>query len=306
MSNALRHGWRALLRDPVLLLIELAWRWTFGIVAACICALSAFVLLGRITVDVRALEGWSAISPLDLIRTLASSIGTLGVALVRVGILGGISMAICWTVLSALGRYATLRRPALAPGTDLKTCFAISAMRALTTVLCIVLWTLATLLAGMMAAVSARGPLPNTWVIAAILVPTSVVLVVVWSVSNWYMSLAPIFPERTFVGSTATAARFTKLQANNIFEVSMAVTLIRAVLLPGVVMLSVAVGAVISNVRVLMADLLAISLLYFFCADFLYVVRLAAYADLRSLSAADLRRAEGTARMQTETIPEIS
>jgi hypothetical protein len=61
------------------------------------------------------------------------------------------------------------------------------------------------------------------------------------------------------------------------------------VLLIAAVMLSFAVSTVITNPRVLLADLLAISLLYFFCADFVYVARLGAYSRLRPLSEAESR-----------------
>jgi hypothetical protein len=46
-------------------------------------------------------------------------------------------------------------------------------------------------------------------------------------------------------------------------------------------LLSIAASSVVQNPKILFADLLAIALLYFLGADFLYVVRLAAYGKLR-------------------------
>ena len=290
-SDALRRGFREVFRDPALLLIEMAWRWTFGVIAVFVCAISLFALLGSITVDPQRFETLRVLSPMELARMVAATLVALGVAFIRVGIIAGLALAICWAILSALGRHATLSRPALMPGGTLKTCFAISTVRAFTTMICIFLWIVATFFSGLLGAAAAHGPAPNVLLMAAILLPTFALLVIVWSVSNWYLSLGHLIAEETWIGSFVGAWKLTKLRGDDILEISIATAVIRYVLLIAAVMLSFAVSAVITNPRVLLADLLAISMLYFFCADFLYVARLAAYSNLRPLS-------EGESRMR--------
>jgi hypothetical protein len=288
-SDALRHGFREVFRDPALLLIEIAWRWTFGVIAVFVCAISLFALLGSITVDPQRFETLRVLSPMELAQTVAATLMALGVAFIRVGIITGLALAICWAILSALGRYATLARPALMPGATLKTCFAISTVRALTTMICILLWIVATFFAGLLGGAAGHGPAPNVLLMAAILLPTSALLVIVWSISNWYLSLGHLVAEETWTGSVMGAWKLTKLRGDDILEISIATAGIRYVLLIAAVMLSFAVSTVITNPRVLLADLLAISLLYFFCADFVYVARLGAYSRLRPLSEAESR-----------------
>lgn len=290
-SDALRHGFREVFRDPALLLIEMAWRWTFGVIAVFVCAISIFSLLGSITVDPQRLETLRVLSPTELARTVAATLVALGVAFIRVGIIAGLALTICWAILSALGRCATLSRPSLMPGATLKTCFAISTVRAFTTVICIFLWIVATFFSGLLGAAAAHGPVPNVLLMGAILLPTFALLVIVWSVSNWYLSLGHLIVEETWIGSVVGAWKLTKLRGDDILEISIATAVIRCVLLIAAFMLSFAVSAVITNPRVLLADLLAISLLYSFCADVLYVARLAAYSKLRPLS-------EGESRMR--------
>jgi hypothetical protein len=75
--------------------------------------------------------------------------------------------------------------------------------------------------------------------------------------------------------------RWCRSRRDELLEIGIITGAMRAILLGGAIMLSIAVSTIVSNPRVMMTDLLAISLLYFFTADLVYVVRLAAYARLR-------------------------
>ena len=77
---------------------------------------------------------------------------------------------------------------------------------------------------------------------------------------------------------------FVRSRRGELLEISVVIGAVRGVIFVAAVMLSFAVSAVITNPRVLFADLVAVALLYFLAGDFLYVVRLAAYAKLREVS----------------------
>lgn len=301
-SDALRQGFREVLQDPGLLLVEIAWRWTFGAIAVLVLLLSMFVLLGSVFVDPRRLEAASALTPLQMAQTVVATLTALGGALLRVSLLAAFLLTICWIFMSALGRRATLVRPALFPGATLRTCFAVSAVRAAVTLGAILVWMLAGILAGL-AGASTRDTLPNPAVILGIGIPALLLIVTVWSVLNWYFSLAPLFPESTFRGKpgiqiTTAVWDFVRSRRDELLEVSVVIGIVRAVIFAVAMMLSFAVSAVITNPRVLVGDLVAVALLYFLAGDFLYIVRLVAYANLidptpaptQSQTTADLTR----------------
>lgn len=285
-SNALRDGFREVLRDPALLLIEIGWRWTFGASAIFVGVVSFVILLGSISVDPQKLRSLGPLNPFDLAQTVAATLTSLGFRLLQVAIIAGLFLAVCWIVLSAFGRYATLSRPALVPGASLSSCFAVSTARALLALGALLAWIMTGLFTGLVAAATAREGVPNLWLIVAILLPALVVIVGGWSWLNWYLSLAPLFPDDHWSRSVASGWRFSRDRRDALLEVSIVTATIRAALFVAALMLSIAVSAVITNPRVLIADLIAISLLYFLVADFFYVARLAAYAGLREIAVA--------------------
>ena len=280
-SNVLREGFRDVFRDPALLLIEVAWRWTFGIIAILACATVAFLTATGVKANPQALESMSRMNPWELAQSLASVLTTIAAALVRVGIVAIIFLACCWIVLSALGRRATLLRPALAPGADLRSCFSISTVRALVTLGSFVAWILASVLAGAAGAVTNSNSIPNLGLILLILLPALLVIVGVWSAANWYLSLAPLFQESSLAQSVRRAWILIRSRRDEVLEISIATGVIRLVLLIMALVLSFAVSAVIANPRVIVADFSAIALLYFLAADFVSIARLAALAKLR-------------------------
>jgi len=288
-GTALRDGFREVLNDPGLLLIEIAWRWSFGVIAFFVFALSVFLVLGGITGDPHRLEALVALSPWQLAQKLAASVAAIGLKLWRVTATAGLILSLSWIVLSSAGRHATLARHALAPGATLRACFALNAARAAITVASILAWMAAGVFAGFVGASDGHAATSDFASMVEILLPTLIVIVAVWVTMNWYLSLAPLFPEKTWIGSIVSAWHWCRANRDELFEISIAITVIRAMLLVIALMLSFAVSAVVTNVRVVFADLLAVGLLYFLIADFFYVAKLAAYAGLRQREEEDSR-----------------
>lgn len=282
-SNVLREGFREVLRDPALLLIEIAWRWAFGILAIFVCVTLGLIAAAGTRANPQPLETISRMNPWELAQRIASALTTILGAVLRVAIAAILFLSVCWTILSALGRRATLLRPALAPGTDLRGCFGISALRAAATVAALAAWILAGLAVGTITALTSSEALPNFWLIVSILIPVFLLLVFLWSAANWYLSLAPLFPGNRWTQSIACVRRFVRTQRDEILEVSIAVGVMRLILLIAALMLSFAVSSVVTNVRVVAADLCAIGLLYFLVADLLNVAKLTAFAKMRDM-----------------------
>ena len=286
-TNPVREGFREVLRDPALLLIEIGWRWTFGAIAFFVLWLSVFAVLGNVPVDSRFFSTSSTLSVWETAQTIASTAISVGRAVIRVGITAGIFLALCWIVLNALGRHATLARPALAPGANLRLCIAISLARAGVAFAAVLAWIAAGIVAGLLGTAVSRDMVPNIGVTLVILLPAFVLIVVAWATLNWYLSLAPILAV-SGNGKLATGVwEFARGNRDRLVEVSVVSGVIRGASFVMALILSFAVAALVSNPRLVVADLIAISFLYFLCADFVYMARLCAYAKLRSIPAAD-------------------
>jgi hypothetical protein len=280
-DNPLREGFREVLRDPALLLMEIAWRWTFGSIAIFICTMVALVLVKTLPANPQTPQWISGMNPWDTAQRVAAVLVTIAAVLLRVGTIAVLLLAICWTCISAVGRRATLVRAAFTRGASLRACFSIHAARAVATLLALFVWIFAGVVTGFIAAATSTDGTPNLGVILLILIPALLVIVSAWSAANWYLSLAPLFSEDSWMRSARRVWRLTKTYRDEVLEISIGTGIIRVVFLIVALVLSFAVSAVVSSPRVLVLDLVAISLLYFFAADFVNIARLCAFAKLR-------------------------
>jgi len=294
----LREGFREILRDPALLLIEIAWRWSFGIIVILLLAASIFLVLGSISIDSQRLQSLARLNLWQSAQIVADSLVVAVHQLLRIGVSATLFLAFCWICLSAFGRYATLKRPAFGHEPQICSCFAINAARAAVSVGAIALWIAIGLIAGVVGSVGRSDALPHPGIVVAILGPALVLLLAAWSLANWYLSLAPLFLAPHWQLSISMVWNFLRWHRDQIIEISIASGILRAVVFLAAFMLSFAVAAIVSNPRVLMADLIAISLLYCLITDFIYVARLAAYGKLASETMAQ-QAISGTPRAQT-------
>jgi hypothetical protein len=281
-NNALRQGFRDILDDPALLLIEIAWRWLFGAVAIFIVAISIFSSVGTIRLDQRSFGLLARLSLLEAAEVIFTAVRTVAGALARVVPMAILALTFFWIIIATVGRHATLTRPALSPGMGLRGCLGLSCLRAGFSLIAIIFGIGITVLAGWLAAITSTGGLPNLALLALILFPGLAVVGVIWTAGNWCLSIAYLFPGRNSRLRVAKAWHFARERKDEILEISLVIGILRAVLMVFAFLLTVAVAAVVGNPRVALADIIAISLLYFLASDFLYIARLASSARLRN------------------------
>lgn len=281
VRNGLFEGFREINRDPALLLIEVGWRWSFGAIAVLIAAFSAYLILDSIAFDPRRLQAMAALNPLQLAQYIVEGIASIHALLWRAALLMALVLSAIWVLFSALGRYAALARPALNPGASLPMCFVVSVLRAMVTLAGVIAWFLAGLFAAAVGSPATRDAMPNFGLISAILFLAFLVIVSVGSTLNWFLSLVPLRNEPKLSEALGSTLTFIRSRRDELLEISIVSGIIRAALLLVAVLLSIAAGNLITNTRMLLADLLAISLLYFLLADFLYVARFVAFGKLR-------------------------
>jgi hypothetical protein len=160
-------------------------------------------------------------------------------------------------------------------------CIAISVARAGIAFAALLAWIIAGVIAGLLGTAVSRDAMPNVGVMLVILLPAFVLIVGAWAALNWYLSLAPILAVSENGKLAAGVWEFARGSRDRLAEVSIVSGVIRGACFVIALILSFAVAALVSNPRLVVADLIAISLLYFLCADFVYMARLCAYAKLR-------------------------
>jgi hypothetical protein len=297
-SSPTLEGFRLMLRRPSFGLAEIAWRWSFGLASCLLLAFSFFEYLKTLAVTRGDLLLLRSRQPVLISQAIAHIFGGSGFRVVQTIIILATCLAIGWIVVASLARAATIKAllgyfsepensPAVSrqPATSrLHSLFGLNVFRVAAT-LAATIGCLAALLLG--GAVSPAGnPAPGS----AFLVFLSVVLMVwlVWSVMNWFLSLAAVFViaegQDTFcaIGSAAVLCRN---RAGSVFAAGTWFGLAHItafVIATSVVAFPLGLAGVLPT-GIVLGGVILVTLLYFAIADYLYMGRLAAYVAILEL-----------------------
>jgi hypothetical protein len=289
-SSASRAGFRAIRRQPAVLLAEIAWRWSWGVAALAVLAVSVRAYLQSITVTNADLMELKSRMPTLVADAIARMLAGSGATLARLAAVVVPAVAILWILAASLGRGATLQ--ALfpqSPKARLRTLLGVHFLRAAAALAGVICYMGAAMLASW-----AAGPPDDTNpqaiasnLVLFVFVFLVIVLLVVtaWSTVNWFLSLAPVFVVRdgrdTF-GSLAEAEGLFRRHKREFTGVGFLFGLIKFFFIGAVTVLSLAALALLGQVPgwVVTAIIVVLTLLYLAAADFLYIARLAAYIDI--------------------------
>jgi hypothetical protein len=275
----LRSGWRVLMRAPAVVLAEIAWRWTFGV------ALCAILYYGFreyfATVEISRGE-YAALRSLEPMTWMAITARVMVAIITGLWVIGPIvipALVILWIALATIGRVATVRELADAePRTNWLSTVGLHVFR--------VALAFAALLAffgsGILIDTLVGDPAQN---FAAVFLLASIALLViaaVWSVGNWFFSLATIFTARDHAGffrALRDTTEFYRRESGSLYGSGFAFGALRTILFIAVTIASLFVvdrfGG--THVRATVLLVAAISLAYFAVADGVNMWRLAAY-----------------------------
>ena len=280
--SPLRYGWRVLMRAPAAVLAEIAWRWTFGVAfwATLYYGFREYFATVEISraeyVLMRSLEPmtWMAVSVRVLVA-IVSGLHVIGPVIIP-------ALAILWIALAGIGRVATVR--ALVdcdPHTNWMSTVVLHAFR--------VVFVFAALAAffgcGILIDELVGDPAQH---FAAAVLLTTIALVLVatlWSVVNWFFSLAAIFTARDgsgFLRSLTEATSFYRQKSDALFSIGFGFGLMRTALVIVATVISLIPIARYGTSHVGFTVLIVVtaSLAYFVLADALSLWRLAAYIGL--------------------------
>ena len=280
--NPITQGLRAVMRDPAIYMVEILWRWSFAILACLLVVGVALTLLAPLHVGPVWDNAWRSRDPQRMSQVVLGVVLILGVkVIIAAAIAVPLAIALLWGILSALGRFVTVKR--LRGGlTSLRfrSILALQLLRGFVGWFSLVLLFAATFGEALIAS---RGPKPDLLLYYLMMLPSVILISAFWLTVNWYLSLAAIFGRegQSFRGAFRQARQTVRLQRSDVAGTGFVFLLFRIVIL----LIATAICGLTSGMagtapQSYFVLLIVVSLAYFAVADFLYMARMAAYLAL--------------------------
>ena len=287
------EGFRAIFRRPSLVLAEISWRWTFGAAACALLTLSLLEYLRSLPVSTGDLLFLRSRHPVLVSQALAHIFGGSGRRLVEAILLLTPALSLLWILAASFGRAATL--PTLAdyfggPETKDPASSRPTVRRGLSSLLGLNSLRVALTLGGavgilgaaIVAGFASSKTDPSPGLVFLLFLPLAALVLVAWSMLNWFLSLAPLFVTsdgRDTFSSISASTEFFRSRTGPILWSSTAFGLLHLV---AFVIASSAVFTPLMFVGVLpgkvaIGAMVLLTLVYFAAVDFLYIARLAGY-----------------------------
>jgi hypothetical protein len=293
-----RSGFRTVVRRPSVLLAEIAWRWAFGAAAWTLIIFA----IRRILAHVDITQAELLIARRSDVVLIADACARILVQvlpqLVRECLVLAPAIAILWIAAATLGRAITLRallsidsssgppffRPVLAEeGGDSEgpadlhfgRLLLLNCLRTTFMLVAIIAFFGGLLFAGL------AFPSQNPALTIAIGLSLAALVGFSWSLVNWFLALAPIWivrAGRTVLKSIADSLNLYRRDRPAYLGIASIFGVFRAAVLLGAIIAGVVAAQ--ASPRAAVAGSVVIALVYFAVADFLYIVRLAAYMAL--------------------------
>jgi len=280
--NPITQGLRIVTRDPAIFLVEILWRWSFAVLACLLVVAIGLTLLGPLHIGNHWDTAWRSRDPQRMGQVVLAVLLLLGVKVIMtVAIAVPLAIAFLWSVLSALGRFVTLKRlRAGLTSLRFRSILALQFLRSLVGWFSFILLFAATFGEALIAS---RGPKPDLLLYYLMMLPSVILISAFWLTLNWYLSLAAIFGRegQSFRGAFRQARHTVRLQRPDFAGTGFVFILFRTVaLLIATAICGLTSGMAGSSPQGYFVLLMIVSLAYFAVADFLYMARMAAYLAL--------------------------
>ncbi|MBS1799625.1 MAG: hypothetical protein JSS95_07335 [Acidobacteria bacterium] len=271
---------------PSLTLLEVLWRWVYGIPALLLLWRVGSRLYASVPLNVVALEKMTVTQPMQAAETLAVAMDVLLPPLMQVAVWLAPLLLVTWVVWSSLGRTVVMRRIDPTLHSRPWTLMALQAIRVAGLTASFVLWFLC--LQGAAGATVTgpvlRGGEPNLVGYFALAIVSTLGLFTLWAVVSWIFGVAPLLAMLHDTGPVASlrdAFRLGPLKSK----------LVEINLVMGIVKIALIVLAMVFSATPLPFESIAtteflytwwagVAVLYFVASDFFHVARLVGYMRL--------------------------
>jgi len=280
VRSPLRDGWRVLMRAPESVLTEITWRWVFGAAFWRLLILSFHQYFSHVEISRSEYVLMKSLEPFTWIAIAARVMTAVLQGVRDMGPILFPALALLWLALATIGRGFTVRALASDPQkTNWLSLFGLNTVRLLMSLACLIAYFGAAIL---IARVLGSQHLALN---ALVLLVVIIVLLSIWSVVNWFASLAQIFAAMRgegLVRSLQSAGNLYHEHSGTIGSSGLWFGIIRFVLLLIVTVgsLSPVANVSVGGIKALVIFIAIISLAYFAFADAISMWRLGVYISL--------------------------
>jgi hypothetical protein len=296
------EGFRATFRRPSLLFAEIAWRWIVGAMALGLFFFGVIEYLNTLPVTNSDAALLATKQPFLAARAIAHILrGSLNRA-VLAALFAVIALSLLWIVVASMGRAATVRAlldhfrggevgkagsdaPDAAPR-PLSSLIGLNFLRAALALSAV----LAFAGAAVISSFASPPTNPQPGLVFLLFFPLVALISTAWAVLNWILSLAGIFAVRNgddVLGAISAAISLVREHLGAVFAVStwsglghlIAISVMSTALWVPLVFLGVA------PVRLVIAAMILVTLVYFAVVDWLYMARLSGYICIAEMPA---------------------
>ena len=188
------HTLSACWKRPSLTVLEVLWRWLYGVPALLVLRYEGLKTLQATPVDWAALRSMTVLDPMAAAGTVAKAMMALLPPMLNVALWLAPLLVVVWVVVSAVGRTVVMRRVDGRLHARLGTLIVLQAVRVVALVGSFLVWFWGMEWA---AGLTVTGPIavggePNLVGYFALAIVGTLVLFVAWAVVSWALAVAPL------------------------------------------------------------------------------------------------------------------
>ncbi len=273
-------------KRPSWTLLEVLWRWVYGIPALAVLWYQGTKILRAVPLDMLALREMSVLDPMATARTLEEAMMLLLPPILNVVAWLAPVMVLVWVVVSSLGRTVVLRRVDPRLHARPATLMVLQTVR-----VAALLGSFAVWFRGMqwaadltVAAPIAAGNEPNLVGYFSLVIVGTLGVFSLWAIASWGLSMAPLLAMLRNLGvggSFAAAIRLGPLKSK-LMELNLVMGIVKIIL---IVLATVFSATPLPFTAVATPTFLAwwwagVTVVYFVASDFFHVARQVAYLEL--------------------------
>jgi hypothetical protein len=263
------------------LLLELAWRWGFGLLAMAVLGYEGVRVLGPLPLRDTGVFNLSMQNPLDAAQQVASAAALVLPPVVRVALWLAPALALGWAIASGLGRSLVLKRLDREMHSAPVTLMLLQMLRIVALASAFIGWWLAIHWA---AGLTLSGNPPNLVGYSAWVICLSLGMFTVWAFLSWIFSIAPMIAMLEDASVLKSLARSVRLGAltGKLVEVNLVLGIVKLAL----IVLAMVFSAIPLPFTTAMTGTSLylwwcfVGVLYLVASDFFQVARLAVFVEL--------------------------
>ena len=273
-------GW--VLARPSVTVLEIAWRWIFGVPLLLVCWVQAQKILAIVPPEAAGLDKLDLGNPWMSAVRLADAWDLYAPHLAHVMVWLAPAAGVAWILLSAVGRNLVIKR--MEPSIRIRPVALIGLQAAWLAVLAATCWAWFRSISWVAATHIGTGAEPDLVGYTMWVVFLTLGYFTLWALISWYVTVAPmlvLLEGRSALSSLRESLRLGKAFTGKLVEINLVMGIVKLALL--------VVAMVFSSVLIpfseqvgtsaLHVEWVVVSVFYFFASDYFQVVRLKGFVE---------------------------